>query len=836
MSVGIKTNIRDIFSSEFEQDNKSIKISKIKVPMIQRDYVQGLKENESKLDRFLNALFKAIKDTEKLSLDFIYGNITEDGTFEPIDGQQRLTTLALLNFYLLCRKGCGEENTFTFKRFTYATRQSAKNFCELLGGGDFIKYFKRRITTDSDSCPSEIIKDYPKYFEEYDEDITILSMLGTLDKIHEKFKNEKISDENIKDITFHILTMNNFNLSDDLYIKMNGRGKQLSPFDNFKADYFKWLKGKYAEAEIDDLKRKFNTDYLDIFWDFAINEEGSEIPCPEKLFFRFINRFVVGKYLLLWDDDNSKRKKLREKLATYLGCENDPKVDDFIDKIKSCFFDTDDKKVKIETDSMQYNDSRVYEFILHDNNVGLINILNNLCKLKNETNFKDYLNDILKPKWEEKDFSVFAEFEYKHLCIYNTIMSLLETNLSFEYIKKEITHLSRLVCNIAEQYALFAKGRNVYKPVAERFAFINTENEDIYASFIEHNKEKKDTNIGIITQDEVKKCKYILSDVQLESKFREIEGLKYLKGAIGFLIDHDKDTFLCVFDCAKKIFDERNNVFKYNICNEDRLFKKCLLYLLSEQGNFEPFTLPLKDDFFRMELIKNFVIRENVLTLIQRIVDKEEEILPTYDNYIKVTTNASDLCQSSYRSSLASLLYGYRTKEDKKNFLIDEYYIETKTFAAIVPYDLYNNSYRANKRRSSQFTDPNICLIISELTKRQVIQNNCNTYSYNINDSKEAYVAYDRIVEDAYQNRIKIQIKIKETEYFLYLSEDNKKVKIEFQDNNQPACCIFCSNTSNTEIPERMNTIYNIIDELSKDDARLFENITKDIKAPWLIK
>ena len=77
-------------------------ISQIKIPMIQRDYVQGLEENNNKLDRFLDALYNIINSNninDILSLDFIYGKINNDGIFEPIDGQQRLTTLALLNFY-----------------------------------------------------------------------------------------------------------------------------------------------------------------------------------------------------------------------------------------------------------------------------------------------------------------------------------------------------------------------------------------------------------------------------------------------------------------------------------------------------------------------------------------------------------------------------------------------------------------------------------------------------------------------------------------------------------------------------------------------------------------
>ena len=83
------------------KDNKVIvktsNIKQIKIPMIQRDYVQSL--DDTKFNNFLNVLVSALQNNETISLDFIYGNINEDGVFEPIDGQQRLTTLALLTFY-----------------------------------------------------------------------------------------------------------------------------------------------------------------------------------------------------------------------------------------------------------------------------------------------------------------------------------------------------------------------------------------------------------------------------------------------------------------------------------------------------------------------------------------------------------------------------------------------------------------------------------------------------------------------------------------------------------------------------------------------------------------
>lgn len=63
-----------------------------------------------------------------------------------------------------------------------------------------------------------------------------------LDAIHAKFGEsdglfERLLDEEQPAITFQLLDLDNFGLSDDLYIKMNARGKPLTAFETFKARY-----------------------------------------------------------------------------------------------------------------------------------------------------------------------------------------------------------------------------------------------------------------------------------------------------------------------------------------------------------------------------------------------------------------------------------------------------------------------------------------------------------------------------------------------------------------------------------------------------------------------
>jgi hypothetical protein len=72
---------------------------------IQRDYAQGRQGEAVGRIRanFLDAICSAVLAEGKyIGLDFVFGDVEVD-KFYPLDGQQRLTTLFLLHWYLACR-------------------------------------------------------------------------------------------------------------------------------------------------------------------------------------------------------------------------------------------------------------------------------------------------------------------------------------------------------------------------------------------------------------------------------------------------------------------------------------------------------------------------------------------------------------------------------------------------------------------------------------------------------------------------------------------------------------------------------------------------------------
>ena len=212
-----KYNLRELFA----------KYRHISIPMLQRDYAQGRNNQGSVRSRFLSSLYDFLhssSESEK-SLDFIYG-YNEEGVFLPIDGQQRITTLWLLHVFLK-NKANQNDNYKWLNNFTYATRDCTKEFCEALCDYNF-----------SDKTPSSTLRQVPDIKPLIaKQDPSILSMLTMLDAIHDKFKDSNAAEliKRLDKIIFHLVDMGQYGLGEELYIKMNARGKLLSPFENFKS-------------------------------------------------------------------------------------------------------------------------------------------------------------------------------------------------------------------------------------------------------------------------------------------------------------------------------------------------------------------------------------------------------------------------------------------------------------------------------------------------------------------------------------------------------------------------------------------------------------------------
>ncbi|MFP9118351.1 DUF262 domain-containing protein [Flavobacterium sp. RNTU_13] len=260
----------------------------IEIPIIQRDYVQGREENK-KIRHKIISKFKNATSENPTKLDFIYGNI-QGNTFYPLDGQQRLTTLFLYYTYFAIRDKelVNSEVKELFNRFTYSTRTSSKEF--------FKRLLDSNLTIKADTDISKEITNQNWFIDYWTNDPTVSAALSMLTEIHLQCFNDVInfktlfSEEN-KNITFEFLELEKFGLSDDLYIKMNARGKILSSYENFKADLIEHIRKNSWETNkpYNDLfATRLDGKWTDYFWD-----EGNNSKTFDAFFINFFRQFLI---------------------------------------------------------------------------------------------------------------------------------------------------------------------------------------------------------------------------------------------------------------------------------------------------------------------------------------------------------------------------------------------------------------------------------------------------------------------------------------------------------------------------------------------------------------
>ena len=230
--------------------------------MIQRDYAQGRKSPEVDRirKRFLSSIYTALTENKPLKLDFVYGDINDNKVLTPLDGQQRLTTLFLLHWYIARHEAVEDSKMEFLHHFSYETRFSARTFCQHLV--DYTPDFAVEKL-------SEDIIDQSWMPLDWKNDPTINAMLNMLDDIHIMFKETSNLWPLIEDgcIGFYFLSIKDMGLTDELYIKMNSRGKPLTEFEHFKAEWEGYMQKLNADAA-DRISRKIDLSWTDILWPY----------------------------------------------------------------------------------------------------------------------------------------------------------------------------------------------------------------------------------------------------------------------------------------------------------------------------------------------------------------------------------------------------------------------------------------------------------------------------------------------------------------------------------------------------------------------------------------
>ena len=310
----------------FDNDTETFKpVSTVLIPKIQRPYAQGRLSQTDIRRNFLDDLFAWLTQPGKtLELNFVYGSLT-DGTFELLDGQQRLTTLFLLGWYLAVQEEDPDPIMKLLGKFSYETRTTSTSFIK--------KLIDKKLTLDklpagnpvfSDTTPRAEITSLGWYTGAYSKDSTVTGMLVMLDDIHRKYMecppDSRPTYADLDRIQFYLQDLDKLGLTDELFIKMNARGLQLTPFENFKAELSGWLRSdpfgdrRYEkEAETQSGRLPFwlffcssmDGEWNDCFWTKPSADSLDDLGAAEadSRFFTFIKRWLANRAVTLAQEE-----------------------------------------------------------------------------------------------------------------------------------------------------------------------------------------------------------------------------------------------------------------------------------------------------------------------------------------------------------------------------------------------------------------------------------------------------------------------------------------------------------------------------------------------------
>ena len=580
---------------KFIQDNV------IEIPIIQRDYAQGRLGKESLRKNFLGDLKKAL-DNEKpykdkaMKMDFVYGSV-EHEKMNPLDGQQRLTTLWLLHWYIALRaKKLDAEIAGTLNRFSYETRISSREFCGNLcnpeqfdefDGTDIVGFITRQTW----------------FYSAWKQDPTIQAMLRMLggtkvtdkkgedivDGIEELFAGtenfenywEKLTTDNAP-IVFYHLPLKDFGLSDDLYIKMNARGKQLTSFENFKADLVDYImeqsnselldadtkkRWKSLLDERDGIPIKMDTAWTDIFWNNKPQKQKID-----EIYFAFLNRFFWDQLFMYKNGD---------KYVLDIGKDDETSTQEN-NNLSYNYLNNSNAGQNVYDTTISYEDLDVYKFfsgkeIPYDVFGDLQIVLNRYAEIPTCT-WDDSFRFI--PAYEEDDNGESIEItdtsgekilkvtylNQVQRVVFHAVCKYFKEG---EFDKASLKQWMRIVWNLVSGEDVNVKEAKTRPQIRSTSAmrsameFIDQlDSHDVYNCLTKFTNTLSDSEFDKRCKEEIAKAKQIVeSDDGWESKIIEAENHAFFKGAIRFLFTDENGEinwgdFDTKWENARKFFDK----------------------------------------------------------------------------------------------------------------------------------------------------------------------------------------------------------------------------------------------------------------------------------------
>lgn len=507
------------------------KYDKILIPMIQRDYAQG--RNDKKAQEVRTNLLNDIFEKDNVHFDLIFGscewrNENDGGKnyFIPVDGQQRLTTLFLL--YLYAQKIIKSLKN-DLSKFSYDTRRAAADFCKEVTTKHWIVKPNEKV--------SDVIRNSVWFMNYWENDPTVAGMLNMLDAIHEKANAERRTFPNLDNVKFYFFDLKSSGLNENLYLKMNSRGKPLTAFEKLKASIEKKLQdnsdsdgtnnyfpenGPTLKTFKDKWKFFMDREWVNAFWNRE-KPEDTDISITA-----FIVRFLSGYYNSFYEsnEENDVSEKLKD-------INNRNSYADFIP------FEPINKSLELK---------HAFQRLA----TALTTIVN---------------KDSIKPQWVET-IKTTDLHEYKIIAVVFAYV-LFEGN----------SQAMRVAWNLAENTVSSYDTYIAYcKRIGEIFSYHSINNQDNIYQILASNEFK---NPSAQLTEEIAKAKKINEDSSWEPKIIEAEKYAFFKGSIRFLFQNsegrpDWENFDTKWKIAQVYFD--NNGVK-------KEFKTILTKMLVIQCN-----------------------------------------------------------------------------------------------------------------------------------------------------------------------------------------------------------------------------------------------------------
>lgn len=485
-----------------------LKEYRIEIPILQRDYAQGRKSQSKIANEFLSAIFNVLNGKrQSLHIDFIYG-YQENDKFLLIDGQQRITTLWLLHFYLYKKAGCLEQIKDLLAKFSYNTRRSSANFCKNLLKKDF----------DINEKPSEAIKNKGGEFEKAENlnnDPTIKAMLNMFDWIFEEVKSKreiKKLAENLDHITFDLFDMGKFELGEELYIKMNARGKQLSKYENLKS----FIEKDSKISRDQKLLESMDANWSDYFFD-----------SPEVFDIRGCNFLHYATLFFALENKEIESKNIKEAIEN----PNQP-INEFYEPLQNV------ENIKLL--------DRVVSLCISFHSLGIDEDL----KLKSSSFFN-----------KNKTLS------YPDICYFFSILFFMKENREVENVKNidksAFNDYLRVCRHFIENHRLDNPEEHIHS-FFKLFKHLSQGHQNIYQFLIDNPTYEFHKNIYTL---EVKKAKLILASREggenWEKILNQTSEHKVLKGWVDFLLDFSDEEFDFESYEEESEFLKQPNLYKF---------------------------------------------------------------------------------------------------------------------------------------------------------------------------------------------------------------------------------------------------------------------------------